>query len=271
MRSPWGWPSRGLGTLLRGAVSILYPARCLVCARDLADAGEFPPILWGRERGEGRRPRGGGRLGEFLCLRCAGLEPLAGGAMRGGRAPARVALFRTGPGALALLHALKYGGCRPIARTLGEMAAGALERDLPGGPATVWIPVPLHASRRRERGFNQSELLAGALAERLGGRVVPHALHRVRDTPSQARLDRDRRLSNVRGAFALGGASLGCRERPVVLVDDVVTTGATAREAARTLELLCPPRLQVLSVASGLDPRAPSGELCLDSPERRNL
>lgn len=127
----------------------------------------------------------------------------------------------TGPLGRAV-RALKYRGATRLARWLGEQLAR---------PATAhgWLPelvcpVPLHAARRRRRGYNQAALLARAMAATL---AVPceEGLRRIRATPPQARLGRDRRAANVRGAFAADPAAVGGRR--VLLVDDVLTTGAT--------------------------------------------
>lgn len=96
--------------------------------------------------------------------------------------------------------------------------------------ADALVPVPLHRSRRRARGFNQAE----ELARHLGPRVLP-ALRRVRATPSQTDLPASRRHANVRGAFALL-RGIDVRDLSVVLVDDVSTTGATLEACARVLK-----------------------------------
>jgi ComF family protein len=131
----------------------------------------------------------------------------------------------------AIVHAFKYGGCRSLARGLGarlrESASGLL------GHADIVVPVPLHRSRRRGRGFNQ----ARELARHLGLSLVD-ALRRTRATPSQTDLPAAARHGNVRDAFALA------RRQPwrqpveglrIVLVDDVSTTGATIEACARVL------------------------------------
>jgi ComF family protein len=131
----------------------------------------------------------------------------------------------------AIIHALKYDGRRSLARPLA-----ALMRERGGhilaGAACV-VPVPLHASRRRERGFNP----AADLARHLGVPVV-FALRRTRATATQTGLPAAQRHRNVRGAFALSRAGRRlCRTAPaiVVLVDDVQTTGATLDACARAL------------------------------------
>ncbi len=129
----------------------------------------------------------------------------------------------------AVVHALKYEGRRSLARPLGAMMRMRGAEMLEG--AACVIPVPLHASRRRERGFNQ----ASDLARRLGPPVVM-ALKRVRATATQTSLPAAQRNRNVRDAFALtrrGGAVSGAI---VVIVDDVSTTGATLEACARVLK-----------------------------------
>ncbi|HEX6278187.1 MAG TPA: phosphoribosyltransferase family protein [Polyangiaceae bacterium] len=123
------------------------------------------------------------------------------------------------------IRRFKFEGHPELARSLArlvlaEVAALSLERR------DAWVPVPLHRARVVERGFNQSALLALALAKATGTRFAPRALERRRRTDQQARLEREGRAHNVHGAFTLRRAVAGGR---VVLVDDVVTTGATVR------------------------------------------
>ena len=131
------------------------------------------------------------------------------------------------------LHALKYDGERRLAGPLGEVVAARWQRAGAGGE--VLVNVPVHDGRRRERGYDQAALIAQAAAEALGLPFVP-ALGRTRATTAQYRLDRRHRASNVRDAFAVRpGFGAQVDGRWVVLVDDVVTTGATLCEGARAL------------------------------------
>ena len=129
----------------------------------------------------------------------------------------------------AIIHALKYDGRRAIAKRLaGPLTAHG--RDVLDG-AHIAVPVPLHRSRQRARGFNQ----AAEIARHLPIRTVL-ALRRVRATPSQTDLPAGRRQENVRGAFAVRpGVRRAIVDRVVVLVDDVSTTGATLEACARVL------------------------------------
>jgi ComF family protein len=143
-----------------------------------------------------------------------------------------IALARAiGPydGALrAVVHAFKYDGRRTLAAKLGALMRERGREALSGVDAV--IPVPLHASRRRERGFDQ----ACDLAKHLGLPVV-HALRRTRATATQASLPAARRHGNVRGAFEVIEAGRRLQGSRVVLVDDVCTTGATLEVCARVL------------------------------------
>jgi ComF family protein len=129
----------------------------------------------------------------------------------------------------AVVRAFKYDGRRSIAVGLGAMMRDRGGAVLLGADAAV--PVPLHPSRRRARGFNQADDLARHL-----GLPVVRALRRVRATATQADLPAARRHANVRSAFANRPAAAALRGTIVVLVDDVSTTGATLESCARVLQ-----------------------------------
>jgi ComF family protein len=138
------------------------------------------------------------------------------------------------PPADALVHGLKYGGWPELAPFMADRMARTL-RGTQVAAGTVLVPVPTTPARMKERGYNQAELLARELARILGLSCVA-ALVRREGSTTQTALHRAGRLANVEGAFHPEGAVAGeVRGRPVLLVDDVLTTGATASAAARSL------------------------------------
>jgi competence protein ComFC len=177
-----------------------------------------------------------GEPGSFICRRCR-QELRDSQALSGERAGAdgslagALGLYAYKGAARSLVLALKYRSLHALAAPMGELLADYfIAHPL---PVDLVMPVPLHSRRRRQRGFNQSELLARPLARRAALELDARSLQRIRNTSQQTRTDsREQREENVRAAFR-------CRIRPegrrVLLVDDVLTTGATLRECARTL------------------------------------
>jgi ComF family protein len=136
-----------------------------------------------------------------------------------------------------LIHLLKYDRVLPAAGVLGGMLTEAIEKLDLGREAVLVVPVPLHVSKRRQRGFNQSELIVRAARKKSGGanlQLGTGVLVRQRPTVSQIGLTRPQRAENIRGAFRVAHPSR-VAGRSVLLVDDVLTTGTTASECARVL------------------------------------
>jgi ComF family protein len=141
-----------------------------------------------------------------------------------------------------LIHALKYDRLRPIAPNLGEFLALAIAQLAPEAPAEMLVvPVPLHRSKYADRGFNQARLLAAEAIACLRKKhaawrltLAPSTLMRLRGTDSQAGLTPRQRRLNVRGAFGVSDP-VAVFGKHVLLIDDILTTGATARAAARAL------------------------------------
>lgn len=211
-------------------LAVVFPSSCPSCGASLAHPTRGPLCdgCWAA------LPRHGG----VLC-RC-GL-PLPGGLSRCGRCRRGLQPFVAGAslgpyeGSLkAVIQEFKYRSRRRVAARLAEELLGsdAVREVLRGSEALV--PVPLHPRRRMERGFNQAELLAQELAARAGVASAAGALVRRKDTRPQTGLSAAGRRLNVAGAFAVRRRAQ-IAGRVVVLVDDVLTTGATAAACARAL------------------------------------
>ena len=143
-----------------------------------------------------------------------------------------------------LIHLFKYGRVHTLAGPLGKLLARALPRDQ---AFDVIIPLPLHWRKRWQRGFNQSELLAREIGRRTNT-SVENALRRVRNTAAQAGLTSAKRRLNVSGAFqAAKRAAIDGRR--VLLIDDVMTTGATAASCARALQRAGARQVTLLTLA----------------------
>jgi ComF family protein len=161
-----------------------------------------------------------------MCPHCEGLRPLFGS----GRT---VVLFK-GP-ARALMHELKYHRGLHVLRDIERMVqrAPSFAAFLNGA---ILVPVPLHPRKLRERGYNQSSLLAESFAKAVkGGTRVEHLLRRVVDTPSQTAFDRRARRLNLKNAFALVSQVAINPLHRYILVDDVFTTGSTLNSCAGVL------------------------------------
>ena len=167
---------------------------------------------------------------DWLCEDCRReLAARAVGAFRDKKLDGAAAAFAYAGPAGGVVRAFKYNGVRAMASFMAEDMAVAY-RTIQPTDAAVIVPVPMHPRRERRRGGNHARLLAEALSPLLG---LPcrDALVRVRNTPQQARLGAQERRGNLKGAFAATGVEgLG-----VLLIDDVYTTGETARECAKAL------------------------------------
>lgn len=229
------------------ALDLVFPPLCPVCDGMLG-AGRRDPLC-------GACWEGFERIAPPWCRCCGaplGIEGLCG-ACRGRRpgfAYARAAVLYGGLVREAI-HAFKFGGRRGMANPLGDLLAGLGLSALPGAAPDVLVPVPLHPRRARERGYDQALLLARRLERAWSVPVVADALLRAVPTQPQTDLDAAARRRNVRDAFAVRRPEL-IADRHVVLVDDVLTTGATAGECARSLYRAGAAAVGVLTVARAL-------------------
>jgi len=260
------------GCVVRGFLSFVVdaflPRCCLACGREM---GLLDSSSWGVEGGaSGSRIedllaadlayelRGGVSLAaRLLCDECrAKLETAhEPGVLTIPGAPEKdvpvICPFFTNDQLLGLVRFLKFSGGRSAVPALGWWMARALEDYLgawaDSDPAEVsLVPVPLHPSRERSRGYNQAFLLAWEVGERLGFGVESRMLRRIRNTKSQSTLDPARKARNLREAFALIRADLAFG-RKIIVVDDLVTTGETAAACVAALEPALPASIAVLA------------------------
>jgi ComF family protein len=200
---------------------------------------------------------GCGRYGDPLCPACRSTFRPAGASrdrfvtpdpavVVGDELEAAVAAFAYDGVLRRALSRLKYGGAARLAGPLCVAAAPLLAPFLEQHRTAVMVPVPVHAERLRQRGYNQAALLARHVGDQLGIHVV-EVLARSRPTSQQHRLNRSQRLRNLRGAFAVRS---GARAPPrVVLVDDILTTAATLEACAAVLRAAGTERVVGVAIA----------------------
>ncbi len=240
--------------------SVLFPSDCRICSLPLTNISRLPVCPECLEA----IIRSGGLTCSICGERMFGFGPnsneqLCGECLKEHPAFEKASAYGSYDGGLReLIHLLKYDRVRSAATVLGRMLAEAIAdlrpHFVPSG--TLLIPVPLHSSKLRSRGFNQSELIAeAALKGNLDLRLLklrPQMLKRVRATESQTGLTREQRRENIRGAFAVTSDEV--RGRDILVVDDVLTTGTTVGECARVLRKAGAARVWVATVARVMKP-----------------
>jgi ComF family protein len=221
-------------TLAGAAADLVFPPSCLACHKAVQHAGALCPACWSRVRFI-ERPFCE-RLGTPFAVDLGTEGLLSPEAMAHppvfSRARA-VARFEDGP-VRQLVHRLKYADRLELAKPLGRWMARAGAELL--AEADLLVPVPLHRRRLFLRRFNQANALAQAISAESGVPVDPFLLQRVKPTAPQVGLSRPQRAANMQGAFNVPQAlRIRAEGRALVLVDDVMTSGATLNAAARAL------------------------------------
>ncbi len=231
------FPSSAFGRVADGILNLVYPEKCLACSvpvarqQDCGVCGSCWQKAIGLEITPPWCPSCGIPFQSFdpgtahLCGECTlGMPPFSGARSFG--------YYR---GELSkLAQALKFDGRRNLAGLLCPLLARTFVSSWDRKDIDLIVPVPLHPRRRRERGYNQAAVLARGLSRLLAVPAWEGSLRRVRLTLPQVGLTDAERETNVRGAFACPGGSRISRQR-ILLVDDVMTTGATVRSAAQAL------------------------------------
>ena len=213
---------------------VLLPRTCAHCGEDLHYLEDSPLCLPCRGSLE---PITG------LCCRKCGIPLESGGEYcylcrgdKSGRFSVKLvrSAFTFNPELKSLIHAFKYRGRKDLAEPLGLDMAGAYDGRPELGNYKFTLAVPLFKDKERERGFNQSELLARVLARERKLFLLEGAVERVKNTPSQTGLSKQGRHENMKGAFRVSKPEL-VKGRRILIIDDVATTLATADELARAL------------------------------------
>jgi ComF family protein len=243
---PWARRAGALvSSLTRAALDTLYPPTCLACRAATDEHGALCPRCWSAIRFI-ERPfceRLGTPfehdLGPGLISPQAMADPPAFSRARA------VARFEDGP-ARTLVHRLKYSDRAELARPIASWMARAGADIL--ADADLLTPVPLHALRLWRRQFNQAAALTAEISRRTGKPCDLTALRRVKATRSQVGMSRAQRAENVQGAFRCAESAV-LRGLNVVLIDDVLTSGATANASARALSRAGAKRVDVLVFA----------------------
>lgn len=239
-----------LRLLTRGWISLLFPASCPGCHLALEEGPEVPLCPDCSARLPRNRPpwcRSCGRslyssgAGVDLCRQCRRSPP-----------PFEqvVSPFLYEGTVRPLAVALKYHGRISLAPALADWMAESVRQRVGLDPADLCLPVPMHSTRRRERTFNQAERLGRAVADRLGIPFRTDLLIRSRATLPQAGLTERQRHQNVVGAFSLRRVA-SVRGQRILLVDDIFTTGSTARACAKLLRDAGAVRVVLLTLAHG--------------------
>ncbi len=203
-------------------LDLLWPPHCAICNSRTEDAPVCGMCL------DGMHPESG-----VFCPECGG--EITGMACAKHPHPAYscfVPAFRFDDFVRDLIHLLKYSNRRDIGVHFGEIIYNRASREGFLDGIDGLVPIPLHKARKRDRGYNQSEVIAKGISSLGRIPILTKGIHRKKNTSSQTKLDYDERQKNVEDAFEI---NIDLRGKHLIIIDDVITTGATTRELARTI------------------------------------
>lgn len=237
--------------LLKGLKDLIYPNFCLVCKNKISPPGQQELICadcWNKV--EKNLPP--------FCANCG--RHLTSEAIEKNACPSCSRLnfyfdrafspYRYTKTVKKLIHEFKYSGKDYLANPLGKlMHAFIRDYQLPIQHLDFLVPVPLHKSRQREREFNQAEILSQAVAKEFNKKVLTDILIRVKPTKTQTELTFQERCQNVEKSFSITKPEL-IKDTNLLLIDDVLTTGATSSEAAKCLKEAGARKVLLLTLAS---------------------
>jgi len=223
--SGYSGPLRILSAVFQPLYQFLYPAVCIVCQARLAGSEyKVCSSCWGSIKPVSKEDD----LYRQQTARLADRDLVA-------RLVSAYHFEKEGT-LQTLIHGLKYNGMTNLGNELGRRLGRVVESELKDLPVDGIIPVPLHCTKERERGYNQATFIAEGLSEATGIPVLPAVLVRHKYTKSQTRLSSEERQANVGDAFSVNPASTGrLHGRVFIVVDDVLTTGATIEACAEVL------------------------------------
>ena len=237
-----------IGNLVDTLVELFYPSNCVGCGHPQ----NFGTFLCDDCKGTSpriqapfcrccSRPFDGLIAGEFSCPNCEDRKPAF---------DCVVSNYQAKGVLRDLIHRFKYGRQYHLRRVLVEYLVEATQdARIQAGPFHYLVPVPLHPTRLRERGFNQADALAETLSKRTRLSIL-RCIERPRYTSTQTRFDRVERMQNLREALALRKNS-NVRGTNLVLLDDVLTTGSTLHECALVLRAAGAESVRAITVARG--------------------
>ena len=266
-----------LGRAAKGVFCVLFPSDCRICGLPLLNISRLPQCPQCLAEMYAVRGRVCSICGErvlfsytesdpdgpLCCPVCCRIDSPFSRA---------VAYGSYHPGLRELLHLLKYNGVRPRTRVLGRMLAECLAQFEPEfeEEKILLVPVPLYKGKRRQRGFNQAEMIARealkAYPVKARFALMTDALTRIRDPQSRIGLTSHQRRENMRGAFAVSG-SAKITGYALVIVDDVYSTGTTVTECARMLRKAGAARVWVATVARTMKRASNYGGFSVSEPK----